>query len=653
MPQAQWLVQIDWNDNGDFADVSEDITSDVLDLTLEHLRDLASGHIEAARLELQLRNGDHRYSPPNSGAPLSGSLKPGRKTWLRAAYPYDSFTGAPAAQLAGHTPDYDSGFSWAENLGGFHIASGGIGAQTDSAQGSGHCVATLDFDDADISFGCDFTRGADTTDHGGLCFRFSDSSNYIYVRVTGTAIEVRKVEAGSDSLVASGAYTWNTGEEKFLQVVLHGDSIRVFVNNTEIVDTTSAFNNAATRHGLFCDDQADHTWHAFGGWVSLFYGSVDSIHPRPRRGAQYCYLRALDEMERLTSTTLYTHATAQLPQTSDEILDDILDYADVDASRRQLDTGQELVPSLWSPPMWGVQAAGEIHRLQDEEDGLIYVDGHGYWRLENRTHRTTAPHASSSATIGDTDDGSNPYFSELVWDDGADNIENLVFMRLREATNQGLQTVWSLAETPHFNASEEKDFLAESKDYDVVVGQLSPVENTDYEANTAQDGSGSDISAELTVTHPNTADFNGKGTLIRVQFGPTAGYLTLLQLRSLNALTYDAPVIVMAEDAASKAAYGQRIRSINALWTRQVDAAQATVNNRLARRKAPKTVLNITVHNGSRANLMLILQRAFSDRITVSYPGMGISDDFYIEGHRLTIAEGWTLITRDLLLQAV
>ena len=135
--------------------------------------------------------------------------------------------------------------------------------------------------------------------------------------------------------------------------MLHGNSIRVFVDTSEVVDTSSSFNSTATRHGLFCDDQADHVWDSFGGWVSLFYGAIDSIHPRPRQGAEYCYLRALDEMERLTSVTLYTYATAQLPQDSDDILGDILDYADVDTGRRQLDSGTTLVPDTWSPAIWG------------------------------------------------------------------------------------------------------------------------------------------------------------------------------------------------------------------------------------------------------------------------------------------------------------
>ena len=521
MAQAKWLVQVDWNDDGDFSDASEDVTADVLGLTLEHFRDLSSGHVEAARLELQLRNDDHKYSPPNTSSPLSGNLKPGRKTWVRAAYPYDGFSDTGGTPLSAHTPDLDSGFAWTQQLGGFQIAAGG-GVETDSTQGNGDCVATVDFLDANVSLGCDFTRGTDSVDDGGLAFRLSTTSNYLYARVTGSAIEVRKVDAGADSLVASAAYTWPSASKRFLQIVLHGTSIRVFVDSTEVVDTTSSFNTAATMHGLFCDDQADHAWNAFGGWVSMFFGAVDSIHPRPVRSAQYCYLRALDELERLTSVTLYTYSASPLPQTSDEILGDILDYADVDSGSRQLDLGTTLVPSLFSPPIWGVQATDEIHRLQDEEDGFAYLDGHGYWRLENRTHRSGGPHTASQVTVKEVNDGANAFFSELVWDEGAANIENVVFVRIKDATTQGLQTAWTLKEKPSFASDETKDFLAESEDYDVVAGQLTPLENTDYDANTAQDGSGTDISSELTVTHPNIADFNGKGTLIRVKFGATA-----------------------------------------------------------------------------------------------------------------------------------
>ncbi len=645
--QARWLVSIDWNGDGDFSDADEDVTADTLGLSLEHFRDLSSDYAEAARLELELRNDDHRYSPPNSASPLTGKLRPGRRVRVRAAYPFDSFTDAPGTRLADHSPEHDTGFSWIERGGGFEIAPSGVGAR---AVGAGACAATLDFGTADASFGCSFTRGSGSA-HGGLCFRRSADGGFLYVRVTGAAIELRKAASGSDSLAASASQDWGVGASKFLQVVLRGSSIRVFVDDEQVLEASESFNLSETRHGLHCAGRAGHAWNGFGGWASLFYGRIDAIHPRPRRGAQYCYVRALDEMERLSAVTLYTYATAQLPQTSGDVLGHILDYAGVDSSRRRLDAGAVLVPDTFSPAIWGVKALDEIHRLQDEEDGLIYVDGHGFWRLEGRTRRASTTHAAVLATIADADDGANPYFSELVWDDGAGNVENMVFMRIRGYRNNRFRTAWTLSDKPAFAAGETKSFLAESAEYDTVGGQLPPRENVDYEANTKRDGSGRDISSEIAVSYPSAARYNGKGTLVRVTFGATAGYLTLLKMRTLNAITYDDPALLLAEDAASKADYGERIRSIEARWTRESGAALACIRSRLDRRKDPKTALTLTAPNGSRANLTLTLQRGMSDRVRVSYPGMGIDQEFFVEGRAISVGEGWSLVTGTLLLR--
>ena len=652
MAIAKWVVGVDWDNDGDFSGVDEDVTGDTLGLTLEHFRDLASGHVEAARLELELKNDDHKYSPPNPRSPLSGLLKPGRKVWLRAAYPYDALADAPGVRLSGHAPDLDPSFSWTEHARGFRIGTSGTGAMTVGG-GAGVRVATMDFGEPDVSFGCRFTKGANATGHGGLCFRYSDAASYMYVRVTGGAIEVRQVESGGDSLVASAAYAWPSGASRLLQVVLHGDSVRVFVDDAEALEATSSFNAAASRHGLYCDGGADHSWSDFGGWVSLFHGAVDLLRPRPRPGAEYCYLRALDEMERLTSVTLYTHATSQLPQSSDDILGDMLDYADASPTRLRLDAGVTLVPDTWSPSIWNVRALDEVHRLQDEEDGLVYVDGHGYWRLEARGHRAAGPHTAPLATLRDDGDGGAAYFSDIAWDDGAGNIENVVFMRIKDATNQGEQTAWTLTETPRFAAHETKEFLAESKTYDTVGGQIRPRRGTDYAANTLRDGTGTDISREVSVTHPARGEFNGRGTLVRVTFGPTAGYLTLLKLRTRNAIRYEDAVLVKAEDADSRLTYGERTKTIEARWTRETDTALATIEGRRDRRKEPKTVLRAVVPNGSRSNVLLMLQRSFSDRITVTYPDMGIAEDFFVEGRRITVGEGWTAVTAELLLQAV
>ena len=154
------------------------------------------------------------------------------------------------------------------------------------------------------------------------------------------------------------------------------------------------------------------------------------------------------------------------------------------------------------------------------------------------------------------------------------------------------------------------------------------------------------------MSYPDTATYNGKGTLVRVTFGATPGYLTLLQLRTLNAITYDDPVILRAEDADSRRSYGDRIRSIEARWTRESETALTSIHSRLDRRKDPRTILRLTVKNGSGPNLMLVLQRAVSDRLRVSYPDMGIDRAFFVEGRSITVSEGWTLVTGTLLLKA-
>ena len=646
MSEAKWKLMVDWQGDGRFAGVEDDATPATLDLSLRHLRDLKTEHIDAARLDIRLSNSDHKYSPPNTASPLYGSLKPGRKVWLRAAFPCDEFGGASGASLAGRAPEYGRTHRWTTAANDFRIAVNG-GAQTKGAQ-AGRRVATMDFGLADVSFGCEYMRGSDAVRHGGLALRCADTENLLYARVTGAALQLRKVERGRDTMLAEAALQWDAGEKRFLQIELYGDLIRVFVDRRQVVAARSAFNITSTRHGMYCDGAADHLWQQFGGWVSLFYGDLHSIDPQP--GKSLCGIRAYDEMRRLEDVTLYMHATSSFPQSSDEILSDMLHYAGVDSESRTLDAGAELVPQLWSPSLWGVQAADAIQWLQDEEDGFIYVDGHGFWRLESRSHRHAAPHGTPKVELH-SQGSPDAYFSAIEWSDGVENIKNKLFMRIRDATNHGHRTVWALGETPHFKAGETREFLAESKNFDVVGGQLPPRPNTDYEANTQADGAGADLTSQLTVTYPSIRLYNGKGTLIRVRFGDTAGYLTRLGMRTTNALTYNAPLLLTAEDARSRKEYGQRIHAINARWTREVGRAQETLDRQLSRRASPRTTLRATLPSGSDANTLAILQLRLSDRLALRYEDMGVNGDFFVEGHTLEVGQGGKRVERMLLLR--
>ena len=153
MSDAKWKLMVDWQGAGEFAGADDDITPAALGLSLRHIRDLKSEYINPARLDVRLANFDHKYSPPNTASPLFGVLKPGRKAWLRAAFPCDEFGDIAGASLADHAPEYGAAYRWIDPNHDFRIAADG-GAQADGAR-SGRRIATIDFGLTDVSFGCD------------------------------------------------------------------------------------------------------------------------------------------------------------------------------------------------------------------------------------------------------------------------------------------------------------------------------------------------------------------------------------------------------------------------------------------------------------------------------------------------------------------
>jgi hypothetical protein len=87
-------LKVDWNNDGDFDDAHDDITSDTLSLSWERGRDYASaliGKTVAGKLTAVLNNTSEKYSPENASSALSGNLLPGRTIRFEAgsgSFPY-------------------------------------------------------------------------------------------------------------------------------------------------------------------------------------------------------------------------------------------------------------------------------------------------------------------------------------------------------------------------------------------------------------------------------------------------------------------------------------------------------------------------------------------------------------------------------------
>ena len=641
----KWRVWVDWNGNGVWGEAGEDVAPWTTGLHWEWGRSAGSERCPPARLDLDLRNGDHRFSPPNAGSPLSGSLAQGRKVWAQMAWPWDDFAGPIGESLADRILPVGGGLAWKkQNLGdnGFRLAGGHVEAVTGTGA---HAVHTVDFGDGDAFVGLHFTRHSDG--HAGLVLRAHNPFNYLRIRFGANATVLERVLYGVAVNIRSGD-ALAAGVEHFVEVEMHGPSIRLFATGLatgsivrqEILDGGGAASNGtATRHGLWHDGSpaagsGGDRWAHFGGWRSFFHGSVESITPRPDRNQQSCRLLAHDGLHGLDKTLLFTLLTGR-NLASGGIANEVLTRAGFSPNDRELDRGRTLVAS-GPRALWRLSARRALDRLQDEEDGLIYIDGRGRLRLEASGHRSEGSHLSSRAVFG-TRAGDGPYVSDLAWSDGAGRVENRTTFRFRSLDDQGAQEVWRLRDIPAIPPGESRDFLAESASYEAVDAIRVPTAGTDYTANAQADGSGADLTAELTVTLPSQADFQGRGTVVRAANGSASNtaYVTLLKLRAGNAYREAEATIYEASDADSRRKHGERSREVDCLFIDNYAAARESAEARLSRRKDPGPWLSLTIPNGNGANLSQVVHRVLSDRIRVVYGDMGIDREFFIEGMTL------------------
>ena len=656
-------ILIDWNNDGDYSDANEDVTSYVKSVQYAHQQNLDREQMSAGVITVILNNDDHRFSKPKGT--ITGLL-PGRTLWARLWYPYDTFAGTDGTNLSAHSPTQDANWTWVAALNNFQL--NGSGAARTSTTSAAH-INYLEFSDTDVEIAAQYRRGTDSSDHGGFVFRYVDSNNYGYLRVTGSAIEFRKVIGGSDSQIATKAYTWADNTTKLLQLRLHGAIAVVLVDGVQIEFGSGNFHkgeqsvadsgiNAGTKHGLHCGGAADHTWLQFGGFKSLLHGFVESIVPRPSKGSQYCFIKAHDDISEQQRTEIHYSNQGSSDFRIDQSVQLMLNSVGW-RERYQMDEcgvgAKDVYEGFKTVDMFAQDA---ILQAQIEEDGLYYIDGDGYNRLEDRGHRGAAPHTTSLATFRDVKNGSDPYFTDMAWEDGDSGIENrnIFAVRRGEEQNSGASVVVWTAEIDaslnpwEFDAAETRNIEWEVDSvYDYAGARSGPAATTDYTANTAADGSGTDLTSQLTVTNIVDRAF-GKFGLTRVLFGGTAGYLTKLQQRAV-AFKFTNWTSQVIEDATSITAYRDRFKKIECLFHDTYDNAEAVGVSRLARRKDPKTRLTLTLVGADVPTARHMMQRRMSDLVTCVYSDMGINDTFHVEGESWTIDQAGFMTKQILQLR--
>jgi hypothetical protein len=183
----------------------------------------------------------------------------------------DNFNRADSSTLG--TPS-DSGSDWVSALGGG--ASFGIaGNQAKETFDGGVAADYLECGSADGEVQVTLTVFGDQM---GVCGRLTDGANFFWVRVySGAGLDLYRREASANNNIGSYGYTPANGD--VIKLVMSGNSLSVYLNGTlRIGPVTDAFNNTATKHGMF----ASGTWIAdTARWEDFSFtdGGADTTPP--------------------------------------------------------------------------------------------------------------------------------------------------------------------------------------------------------------------------------------------------------------------------------------------------------------------------------------------------------------------------------------
>ncbi len=181
---------------------------------------------------------------------------------------------------------------------------------------------------------------------------------------------------------------------------------------------------------------------------------------------------------------------------------------------------------------------------------------------------------------------------------------------------------------------------------------VDPVITTDYLMNTLADGTGTDITSDLSVTV--TYGTNGASYTLE-NTGASDGYITKLQARGKGIYTYDT-IEYTSSNAVSEAAVGVYQRSIDLKYQDDANAAQAFADYLCGQYDSIGTVPEtVTIAaNLSRLHMWAFLQLEIADGVYISETVTGIAGNYVINGHSYSILDNghviftWYLVPKSI-----
>lgn len=433
-----------------------------------------------------------------------------------------------------------------------------------------------------------------------------------------------------------------------------GTRLLVTLDNDTIDGKYSSFNSASLIFGNILPGRKVRLRATdASGTVTIWQGFLDRINPQVSLGAPKTAL--LEAIGPLTFIGQPWHEIFLPMRTNDltgALIGAILDAVSWPAGDRDVDPGKSTIRrAVFGTHQNKVPALDAMHRVEETENGFLHESVDGKVIFEDRDRRLKAPYITSQVTLSDQPGAGEIVYSAISQLDPLKQIFNVFQTTIQQYNVGAVAVLWTLPETgadsPPIAPGETRAFVGIFLvDEDTNMGVdawTTPVATTDYVANSAADGSGSNLTSSIalgTVTKLGTRMVipltNNHATL--------TAYMTLLQARG-TPITRRNPVLVYAEDIPSQVLYNRRIWTVPAEMVRDTLEGKDHVDWLLSIYKDPRPTLTVMI-NGNRdaTHLSHVLRRRVSDRIIIeaesSRTGLGINQTFFIESQRHVLIPG-------------
>jgi hypothetical protein len=358
------------------------------------------------------------------------------------------------------------------------------------------------------------------------------------------------------------------------------------------------------------------------------------------KGARRTMVTVVDWMEQAALYPLIVQALEE-DQRIDQVVTTIVSAVPVAPLSTDYNTGGDVFAYAFDTLGTATRALTEFQKLAISEFGYIYVKRDAVY---GEVLTVDGAYSRISATSGVTLTNSMAALDTVYSGNFTNKIK--ITANPREVDAAATTVLYSLTKALAIAPTDTATFTGKYRDPTGGSKQVSGkdmvalVATTDYLFNTAADGTGDDITADLTVSSTtlgaNAAEF------VLTNDGAQAGYVTFLQCRGKGIYFYD-PVVVIAEDTALQTTHGEYLLNIDQKYQDNSNNSLAWAQYWLGQLKTSREdVIGVTFSPSRSAALMTaFLSMDIGSRFTLTEDMTALSSqDYFINGNNFTIDGG-------------